>query len=128
MDDYKPSQNYQTLSKNDGQGLNIFDEHQFNIARFKEFESKLVQLDNNQLSIALDYFYNLRRTQRANGEDKYVDQEIVFDYIQILLSERAQRCNWISDGKAQIKHYFQLFSELNSKQLEYCFTQSGVPL
>lgn len=128
MDDYRPSEAYKTLPNEQGQGLNIFDDYHFQIEAFKSFENKLVQLDNNNLSSALDYFYVLRKAQRANGEDKYVDQEIVFDYIQILLSERAKRCNWITDGRAQIKHYFQLFSDLNSKQLEYCFSQSGVQI
>ncbi|EKA5636004.1 hypothetical protein OKZ62_001908 [Vibrio navarrensis] len=128
MDDYRPSEAYKTLPNEQGKGANVFENYHFQIEAFKSFEHKLVQLDNSSLCSALDYFYALRRTQRVNGEDKYVDQEIVFDYIQILLSERAKSCNWIADGRAKIKHYFQLFSDLDSNQLEYCFSQSGVQI
>lgn len=128
MDDYKPSELYKNLTNHQGQGVNVFENYHFQVDAFKSFEKKLVRLDNSQLSSALDYFYVLRRTQRANGEDKYIDQEVVFDYIQIILSERDQTCHWLAEGRARIAHYFQLYPGLNSTQLEYCFSLSGVPI
>ncbi|HGS4671788.1 TPA: hypothetical protein ACMDRZ_003200 [Vibrio cholerae] len=128
MDDYRPSELYKNLTNDQGQGVNVFENYHFQVDAFKSFENKLVLLGNGQLSSALDYFYVLRRTQRANGEDKHVDQEVVFDYIQILLSERAQECHWLAEGRARIKHCYKLFPGLNSTQLEYCFSRSGVPI
>ena len=128
MDNYRPSEIYQSLPDDQGQGLNVFEERHFRIDALKDFENKLTHLDNRQLSTALDYFYMLRKTQKANGEDRYVDQEIIFDYIQILLSVRAQKCDWIADSRAKIEHYFRRFPDLNSKQLKHCFIQSGIQL
>ncbi|PKF48620.1 hypothetical protein [Enterovibrio nigricans] len=109
-------------------GEPIFDKYKFQVCRFTEFESRLVQLNDQELCHVADFLHLQYLESRFNRSQLYADHVITKMYVDTLLMSRAHRVPAIADTRSEIAGYSRMFPELNSEHLAAVVEASGVRL
>ena len=120
------------FGRRDGELINhnVFSEYRFRVASFREFEQRLVKMDNDALCEAYNFFCEERQKERQKGSPSFADQKIIIEYLRVLLSLRECKhdCIWVTDVRSEIKQYWEMFPYLDSEKLAKCFALSSIDL